>query len=412
MGKTIGVIGAGITGVTTAYALLNRGYAVKVIERQRYPAMETSFANGGQLSASNAEVWNRWSYVWHGLIGMWKSSSPLLINPAPSWHKYSWFLEFMAAIPSYRRNTVMTARLAIAARELLFQIAEREQIEFGLEKRGILHLYDDKASFDHAVQVNALLAEGGLKRHPVTSSEMRAIEPALTRQYYGGMYTPDDATGDIHRFTRGLANACIRRGAQFVQEANVVAMPPDANRIALDLAIGPEGDVRTAREALDGVMICAGVESRALARMAGDRVNIYPVKGYSITVNLPDDASQRAAPWVSLLDDEAKIVSSRLAVNRLRIAGTAEFNGYNYDIRADRIAPLMNWVRRELPDVETSSAVPWAGLRPMLPDMMPRVGRGKLSNVFYNTGHGYLGWTLATITAETIASEVAKQIPL
>lgn len=410
MSKTIGVIGAGITGVTTAYALLNRGYAVKVIDRQRYPAMETSFANGGQLSASNAEVWNRWSYVGHGLIDMWKSSSPLLINPAPSWHKYSWFLEFMAAIPSYRRNTALTARMAIMARELLFQIAEREQIEFGLEKRGILHLYNDKASFGHAVKVNELLAEGGLKRQTVTSAEMHAIEPALTRQYYGGMYTPDDATGDIHRFTRGLASACIRKGAQFVQEANVTAITKGADGIAMDLAIGPAGDTRAEREMLDGIVICAGVGSRALAQMVGDRVNIYPVKGYSITVNLPDEASQRGAPWVSLLDDKAKVVSSRLAADRLRIAGTAEFNGYNYDIRADRIAPLVNWVRREMPEVETSSATPWAGLRPMLPDMMPRVGKGKLSGVFYNTGHGHLGWTLATLTAETIVAEIAKQV--
>jgi D-amino-acid dehydrogenase len=410
MAKTIGIIGAGITGVTTAYALLNRGYGVKVIDRQRYPAMETSFANGGQLSASNAEVWNRWSYVGHGLIDMWKSSSPLLINPAPSWHKYSWFLEFMAAIPSYRRNTATTARMAIAARELLFQIADREQIEFGLEKRGILHLYNDKASFDHAVQVNAILAEGGLKRRTVTSSEMHAIEPALTRQYYGGMYTPDDATGDIHRFTRGLANACIRKGAQFVQEANVIAVMSGAGGIALDLAIGPDGDIRTERETVDGIVICAGVGSRGLAQMVGDRVNIYPVKGYSITVDLPDDASQHSAPWVSLLDDKAKVVSSRLAPNRLRVAGTAEFNGYNYNIRADRIAPLVNWVRREMPGIETSSATPWAGLRPMLPDMMPKVGKGKLANVFYNTGHGHLGWTLATLTAETIAAKIAEHV--
>jgi D-amino-acid dehydrogenase len=141
-------------------------------------------------------------------------------------------------------------------------------------------------------------------------------------------------------------------------------------------------------------------------------VNIYPVKGYSITVNLDDEASQKAAPWVSLMDDPVKIVSSRLAADRLRVAGTAEFNGYNYDIRADRIEPLVNWVRREMPQVNTSDAVPWAGLRPMLPDLMPKVGAGKKPGVFYNTGHGHLGWTLAAATAETITNVIATRLPV
>jgi len=160
------------------------------------------------------------------------------------------------------------------------------------------------------------------------------------------------------------------------------------------------------------VVVCAGVGSRALAAQLGDRVNIYPVKGYSITVDLEDAPSQKAAPWVSLMDDSVKIVSSRLAADRLRVAGTAEFNGYNYDIRADRIEPLVTWVRREMPQVNTSAAIPWAGLRPMLPDLMPKVGAGALPGVFYNTGHGHLGWTLAAATAEAITAIVAARLPV
>ena len=140
------VIGAGITGVTTAYALLGRGHAVTVIDRQRYPAMETSFANGGQLSASNAEVWNSWSTILKGLKWMLKADAPLLMNPRPSYHKYSWMAEFCAQIGQYRANTIETTRLAIAARDHLFKMAENENIDFDLQRRGILHLYHDKAS--------------------------------------------------------------------------------------------------------------------------------------------------------------------------------------------------------------------------------------------------------------------------
>jgi D-amino-acid dehydrogenase len=140
--------------------------------------------------------------------------------------------------------------------------------------------------------------------------------------------------------------------------------------------------------------------------MLGDRINVYPVKGYSITVHLDDAVSQDAAPKVSLLDDATKIVTSRLGWDRFRVAGTAEFNGENRDIRADRIKPLVNWTRSLFPDVSTARVVPWAGLRPMTPNLMPRIGAGSRPGVFYNTGHGHLGWTLSAATAQMVADAV------
>lgn len=217
--------------------------------------------------------------------------------------------EFVAAIPQYRANTVETARMAIVARGLLTEKAERHGFDFDCENRGILHIYTKKAEFDHATEVNKLLAEGGLER-------------------------------------------------------------------------------------------------RTIAKQLGDRVNGYPVKGYSITVRLDDAESQRAAPWISLLDDEAKVVTSRLGKDRFRIAGTAEFNGYNLDIRDDRICPLVTWCERFFPGVSTEHAVPWAGLRPMMANMVPKVGQGVRDRVFYYTGHGYLGWTLSAVTAEMVAEKV------
>ncbi|MFT7366734.1 MAG: D-amino-acid dehydrogenase [Marinobacter psychrophilus] len=400
--KHIAVIGGGITGITTAYSLAKRGFDVTVFEKHRYAAMETSFANGGQLSASNAEVWNNWQTVIKGMKWMFHSDAPLLVNPKPSWHKLSWFAEFMAAIPQYEKNTIETARMAIAAREHLFSWAKEEGIDFDLKEQGILHIYRDKAGFDHAANVSKLLAAGGLERRAVTPDEMKAIEPTLAGTFYGGFFTESDSTGDIHKFTSGLADAIQRRGVKTCYGHTVTELSADQSHAWVTSFDGEQ----QIRNTFDGVVVCAGVGSRELAAKLGDRVNIYPVKGYSITVELDDEASRQAAPTVSLLDDATKLVTSRLGDDRFRIAGTAEFNGYNRNIRDDRIRPLTRWVEQCFPGVCTRRVVPWAGLRPMLPTMMPRVGPGRLPTVFYNTGHGHLGWTLSPITAEMLAEAV------
>lgn len=401
--KTIAVIGGGITGVTTAYALVRRGFRVTLFERHRYAAMETSFANGGQLSASNAEVWNHPSTILKGLKWMFRSDAPLLMPPTPSWHKLSWIAEFIANMRRYEDNTVQTTQLAITARAHLFAWADQEGIDFDVKHQGILHIYRNRAGFEHATRVNALLQKGGLVRRAVTPQEMRAIEPTLNGAYYGGFFTESDATGDIHKFTHGLAAACAKLGVNFQYGQEVQRVETKADQ---QVHISAKADNAITTAAFDAVVICAGTSSRKIAAWLGDRVNVYPVKGYSITVNLQDTQSQAAAPHVSLLDDETKLVTSRLGVDRFRVAGTAEFAGDNRNIRADRITPLVDWVKTCFPGISTRSVVPWAGLRPMMPDMMPRVGRGRAECVFYNTGHGHLGWTLSAATADLVASMI------
>lgn len=401
----IAVIGAGITGITTAYNLAKRGCQVTVFDRQPYAAMETSFANGGQLSASNAEVWNSWGTVLKGVKWMFTPGAPLLVNPTPSWHKLSWMAQFVAAIPRYEENTITTARLAIEARAHLKRMADNEGIDFDCEDRGILHFYHRKSEFEAAARVSALLAKGGLERRAVTPQEIRTIEPALKGEFYGGFYTESDFTGDIHKFTNGLARACERLGVTMRFSTNVSGIDRTGALIVVSSqSVEPLADKAVVTDAFDRIVVCGGVASRQLAGVLGDSVNVYPVKGYSITVSLPEAVDRSAAPWTSLLDDSAKIVTSRLGADRFRVAGTAEFNGVNKDIRAERIAPLVTWCRKHFPGMSTQHAVPWAGLRPMMPDMLPRVTRGRDPRVFYNTGHGHLGWTLSAATADAVAA--------
>ncbi|MGJ8623025.1 MAG: D-amino acid dehydrogenase [Yoonia sp.] len=397
---TVAVLGAGITGVTTAYSLMVRGFDVTVYDRQRYAGMETSFANGGQLSASNAEVWNQWSTVLKGIRWMFEGEAPLFVNPRPGWHKVSWMTEFLANIPRYKTNTTKTAAMAVAARAGLAEMAEKSGVDFDFSPAGILHFYKTEKDLKHARMVNGLLADGGLERHELTADEVMAREPTLRGEVIGGFWTESDSTGDIHKFTIGLADWLKKQGVTFKLGAPVTDLHVRNDGVYVEC--GHE-------ERYDGIVVSAGVASRKFAHMLGDRVNIYPVKGYSITVNLDDAASQAAAPTTSLLDDKAKIVTSRLGKNRLRIAGTAEFNGENRDILERRVRPLIRWCEEHFPDVSTENCVPWAGLRPMMPNMMPRVGPGKSDRVFYNTGHGHLGWTLSPATADAIGATVTAR---
>jgi D-amino-acid dehydrogenase len=379
---SIAVLGAGITGVTTAYSLYVRGFDVTVYDRQRYAGMETSFANGGQLSASNAEVWNQWSTVLKGIKWMFEGEAPLFVNPRPGWHKVSWMTEFLANIPRYKANTTKTAAMAVAARAGLSEMAEKSGVDFDFSPAGILHFYKTEKDLKHARMVNTLLADGGLERHELTVDEVMAREPTLRGDIIGGFWTESDSTGDIHKFTIGLADWLKKQGVEFKLGTPVTDLHVRDDGVHVEC--GNE-------ERYDAIVVSAGVASRKFAHMLGDRVNVYPVKGYSTTVNL---------------DDKAKIVSSRLGKNRFRIAGTAEFNGENRDILERRVRPLIRWCEEHFPDVSTESCVPWAGLRPMMPNMMPRVGPGKNDRVFYNTGHGHLGWTLSPATADSIGAVV------
>ena len=383
----VAIIGAGISGVTTAYFLSKYNFKVTLIEGRRYPAMATSYANGGQLSASNSEAWNSWHNVKTGLKSIVnKQHSPLIINPLPTVSKLSWLFKFMTNIRKSEKITLELCKMAIKSIDLYNNIANKENIDFDKLDKGIIHLYEDKKHTENAENINKIY-KAGLNRYRITHEELYKIEPALkNRKLDSIFFTPSDKTGDIHKFCNGLTNRLLKTK----KIKTIISNIENLNDYISDF---------------DYVIVCAGVYSPFLAKTIGDSLPIYPVKGYSITINNPG----KNTPFVSLLDDHNKIVTSRLGENRLRVAGFAEFNGYNLDILQKRIRPLIKWSVRMFPKINTKDIKPWAGLRPMTPDMLPIVKQSNSARkVWYNTGHGHLGWTLSAYTADRIASQILK----
>ena len=407
--KKVAVIGAGIAGTTTAYALLKKGYKVTIIDSRRYPAMATSYANGGQLSASNAETWNTPKNVMNGIKWMFKPDAPLLFNPSPEIQKYKWMMGFLWATlkGEHKKNTLETIDMAKKAREIYFKIAEDEGIEFELLKKGILRFYDSEKEFKLDQAKKSWLDQEGMEWDTLTTEEVKELEPAFKNnanyeKIVGGIYTKSDASGDIHKFCTNLERVLVEKYSANLQLSTTVEY---ISRQKGELVLTMRKENEIMNDSFDNVVICAGVGTQSFASRLGDKMNIYPVKGYSITIDLKDELSKSCAPSVSLIDQPVKIVASRLG-DRFRVAGTAELAGINTDIRQNRIRPLLDWVEKYFPNVSTETYTPWAGLRPMTPNMMPITSESRMKGVFYHAGHGHLGWTLSAETANQVVAKI------
>jgi len=319
---------------------------------------------------------------------MFTKGAPLLIRPRLDWAQWKWMAKFLyyTAQGVYKENTVKTVQMGLKSRELYDQICREENIKFDRSNCGIFHFYKDQSYWDNAKQVMQLYNDNGLAREEVNPAFVEVVDPALKdiKGVVGATITESDWTGDIHKF-------CYELAGILESKYGVV--------IHYNWKINHIEEVSYH----DAVVIANGVGSTALAKTVGDSIDVYPVKGYSITINNVDPVY---LPRVSLLDDQAKIVTSSLG-NRFRVAGTAELCGENYDITRDRVEPLLKWVHDNFPHINTHDYTQWACLRPMTPNMMPIIEQSdKNAKVFYNTGHGHLGWTLGPATGKAVAELV------
>jgi D-amino-acid dehydrogenase len=402
------VLGGGVVGINTAYWLLRAGKSVCVVDRQPAAGLETSFANGGQVSVSHAEPWANPSAPLKVLKWLLKGDAPLLFRPRLDVHQWLWLAKFLVDCLPHRadRHTAEIVKMATESRGLIQKIRADEGFHYDERSKGILHFYRDKREFDAAIPVAELMRKYGCDRKVISADEVVEIEPAFAEkrnEIVGATYTADDESGDALKFTQALAQVCEKMGGVFLYNHQVTALDADRRDGEVRAAeiCGPDG-YRTIR-ARD-IVVSLGCWSAPFLRQYGVRLNIYPAKGYAVTI--PANGSN-ATPVTSLTDDEHKLVYSNLG-GRLRVAGTAELSGYSRDLNMTRCEAIVRAVKNLFPRAGNfEQATFWTGLRPATPSNIPYIGRTRYRNLWLNTGHGTLGWTLGAGSGLRVANMIA-----
>jgi len=401
------VLGAGVIGVTSAWYLTQAGHQVTVVDRQPAAALETSFANGGQISVSHAEPWANPHAPLRALAWLPREDAPLLFRLRRDAALFDWSWRFLRECTPRRTrlNIQRILSLALYSRRQLRALRQATGLTYDHLERGILHVYTDPREFAMAIRAAAVMREFGCERQTVSVDECLAIEPALTPArslLVGGDYNREDESGDAHLFTQRLATLCASHGVVFRYGQNIERLQLRKGQI--DRVITASG------EDIQGDIYVAALGSYTplLLRPLGLRLPVYPAKGYSATVVLADDSS---APQVSLTDDGHKLVFSRLG-QRLRIAGTAEFNGYNTELNPIRCQALIRRASQLFPELRPAEPPAfWCGLRPATPSNVPLIGRSSIANLYLNTGHGTLGWTMSCGSGAALADLISGRTP-
>lgn len=402
------VLGAGVVGVTTAYSLARDGHAVTVIDRQHKPGQETSFANGAQISACHAKPWAGPGTPWQAFKWMFQPDAPLLFKPwrydPPLW---SWGLKFLANCTSRRARTNMgrALRVSLYSRKVLQSLRQYTNIQYDQVLQGILHIYRTQDEFNDGRANAAQLADLGLPQDVLTPAECVHLEPALAHaargDLVGGLISPMDESGDAQKFSIELGRLAADLGVRFEFGETIHRLEKAGRRLARIITD------RGSHEP-DVVVLAMGSYSPLFMRDLGLSLPVYPAKGYSISVTIdrPD-----AAPTVSITDETRYMVFSRLG-NTMRVAGTAELTGWNTTLDPVRVAPLVENAKSLFPEASAYNDLnPWCGLRPATPDSVPIMGASPIENLYLNTGHGTLGWTMACGSAQVIADLIAGRQP-
>ena len=400
------VLGAGVVGTSSAWYLAAAGHAVTVIDRQAAAGMETSFANGGQISASHAEPWANPHVLPRIVKWLGREDAPLLWHWRADAAQFAWGLRFLRECLPWRTQANIDAILAMAlySRQQLQALRAELALEYQHLQRGILHIYTDRAELAGAMQAARVMASYGLNRQMLDADACVALEPALSeaRQLLvGGDYTESDESGDAHLFTRALAERAAAAGVEFRHGLHIERLATASGRVA---GVVVHDDKAPELLTADAYVVALGSYSPLLVRPLGVTLPVIPAKGYSATLTLAEGTQ---APTVSLTDDERKLVFSRLG-NRLRVAGTAEFNGYNLELNPVRCQALITRTRQFFPKLEIVGEPQfWCGLRPATPSNVPHIGRTHLPNLWLNTGHGTLGWTMACGSGAALADLIS-----
>jgi D-amino-acid dehydrogenase len=405
------VLGAGVVGTASAWYLARQGHEVSVVDRQGAAGLETSFANGGQISASHAEPWAEPGVP--AKLAQWlgDEDAPLVFRPRAEWGQWAWGARFLFECLPFRNreNTRQILALALYSLDALRELRRDTGIEYDQLARGILAFHTEESAFERAVAQAERMRRFGATREVRTAEECIAIEPALRHaadRIVGGIHTPGDESGDACKFTQTLARLAAEQGVRFEYGRTIKRLEVEGARVRCVVLADAAG--RDDRIVADAYVVALGSYSPLALGPLGISIPVYPLKGYSVTVPLEADDE---APTVSLSDVEHKLVFSRLG-DRLRVAGTAEMDGYNTDVNDVRCEAIVRRTFDLFPGAgHPARAEYWTGLRPATPSNVPCVGRTRYPNLFLNTGHGTLGWTRACGSGRAIADIVSGRMP-
>jgi D-amino-acid dehydrogenase len=402
----IAVLGSGIIGVTTAYYLAKAGHEVTVIDRQSGPALETSFANAGQMSPGYSSPWAAPGIPVKAVKWLFMRHAPLILRPTFDMAMATWLVRMLrnCTAERYAINKSRMVRVAEYSRDCLIALRAETGISYDERMQGTLQLFRSQKQVDDAAKDIAVLRQDGVPFEVLSPDDCVAAEPALATvrgKIAGGLRLPGDETGDCFKFTNALAGIAAGLGVRFDYGRTVSRITHEGGRIAsVETSAGP---IKA-----DAYVMALGSYSPALLRPLGIRVPIYPVKGYSLTVPIVD---AERAPVSTVMDETYKIAITRLG-DRIRIGGMAEISGFSHDLPPARRATLEHSVQDLFGGAgDYTQATYWTGLRPMTPDGTPVIGATPYANLFVNGGHGTLGWTMACGSAKSLADIISGRKP-